>query len=233
MDNVIEIKRLGKAYGGRSALLDVGVEIGKGRIVGLLGPNGSGKTTLLKILAGIMQRDRGEIVFDGDFDPLRAKRHIAMMPDAYSFPNWMRVYDGFRYYRDMFEDYDQNLADRMIELLELDPMAKVRNLSKGMQERLLLGMTLSRRARLYLLDEPLGGIDPIGKSKIVDAIIGMELGDAGMLVSTHLLRDIERLFDTVYMIGGGRILFQADCEQMRAESGKTVEQAYLEVFGHG
>jgi ABC-2 type transport system ATP-binding protein len=132
----------------------------------------------------------------------------------------------------MFKDYDQTMADQMIELLGLNMMEKIRNLSKGMQERVLLGMTLSRKARLYLLDEPLGGIDPIGKSKVVDAIIAMELGEASLLVSTHLLRDIERIFDTIHLLGNGRILFEADCDTMRAESGKTVEQVYLEVFGY-
>lgn len=231
MSSIIELKNVGKSYAGKRALEDVSISIAPGHVIGLLGPNGSGKTTLLKIVSGLLQMDTGSIEIEGGFDCLLAKRSIAMMPDAYVFPNWMRVYDAFRYYRDMFYDYRQDRADEMIELLELNPMDKVRNLSKGMQERLLLGVTLSRKSRLYLLDEPLGGIDPVGKSKIVDAIISMELEDSSIVVSTHLLRDIERLFDTVYLIGNGRVLYHADCDAMRAESGKTVEQVYLEVFG--
>ncbi len=232
MNSILSVRNLSKAYAGKAALNGVSMDLPPGRVIGLLGPNGSGKTTLLKIMSGVLQPSAGELDMEGGFSSLAAKKNIAFLPDTVVFPNWMRVYDGFKYYGDMFEDYDQALADKMIDMLALNPMDRIRSLSKGMQERVMLGMTLSRKAKLYLLDEPLGGIDPVGKARIMDAIVAMELDGASVVVSTHLIRDIERIFDMIFLLGDGRILFTGDCEAMREQSGKTVEQAYLEVFGY-
>ena len=144
----------------------------------------------------------------------------------------MSVQDTFEFYKDMYSDYSQEQAGRMTELLGLGAVmsSKVKKLSKGMQERVALALTFSRETCVYLLDEPLGGIDPVGKAKIVDAILTMQLDNRSILISTHLVKDVEKIFDDVYFISEGRTVFKGSCDEMREQNGKTVEQAYLEVF---
>ena len=224
-----------KRYGSKSALNGVDLTIEPGRIVGLLGPNGSGKTTLMKLFAGLLQPTAGELKYPGGAARgVDSKKTIAFLPDALAFPGYMRVEGAFGFYRDMYPDYSESRAKAMIELLDLGGLMKERvaKLSKGMQERVALGLTFSRKTDVYLLDEPLGGIDPVGKTKIIDAILAMQLEDSSIVVSTHLVKDIERIFDSVYFISRGKITFSGDCDKMREENGKTVEQAYLEVFAY-
>jgi ABC-2 type transport system ATP-binding protein len=148
------------------------------------------------------------------------------------FPRWMRVRDAFTFYREMYDDYSQKRADELIRILELQGIENthVNRLSKGMKERLVLGLTFSRETRLYLLDEPLDGIDPVGKTRVIDAILAMKPEGASTLVSTHLVKDIERIFDSVFFLSKGKIVFSGACDAIREERGQTVEQAYLEVF---
>jgi len=148
------------------------------------------------------------------------------------FPAWMRVRDAFTFYREMYGDYSQTRADELMRILELGAIqdSRISKLSKGMKERLVLGLTFSRAASLYLLDEPLDGIDPVGKTRVIDAILAMQPEGASTLVSTHLVKDIERIFDSVYFLSKGRIVFSGECDAIREEHGQTVEQAYLEVF---
>lgn len=232
MSNLFKAQGLTKGYPGKSALTGVDFSITPGKVIGFLGPNGSGKTTLMKIMAGILQPQGGQFTGPDGTRGLEARKKISFLPDAMQLPGWMRVHDGFQYYKDMFEDFSQDRALQLMEMLELHPMDRIRTLSKGMQERVFLGMTLSRDASLYLLDEPLGGIDPVGKARIIDAILAMELDQASIIISTHLVRDIERVFDEAYFISQGRIAGHVQCDDLREQKGQTVEQAYLEVFGY-
>jgi len=230
---ILEVKSLEKNFGGRKVLQGVDVSVGEGQIVGLLGPNAAGKTTLMKTIAGLLQPTAGEILYP-DMLPrgVDSRRAVAFCPDALAFPHWMRLKDAFTFYRDMYPDYEQARADKLIEILDLAQFAKmhVHKLSKGMKERLILGLTFSRATKLYMLDEPLDGIDPLGKTKIIDAIIALKPDDASVLVSTHMVKDLERIFDSVYFLSKGKIIFNGACDAMREQNGKTVEQAYLEVF---
>ena len=233
METILEAKNLEKHFRGCEALRGVNMSIQAGQIVGLLGPNASGKTTLLKIAAGLLQPTAGNIQYYKNAEPgPDARKTIGFCPDTLSFPGWMRVSDAFTFYREMYDDYSQQRADELKRILELEKIlnARIKELSKGMKERLALSLTFSRETKLYLLDEPLDGIDPVGKTRVIDAIISMQPQDASTLVSTHLVKDIERVFDSVYFLSKGKIVFSGDCEAMREERSQTVEQVYLEVF---
>ncbi|MCL2079861.1 MAG: ABC transporter ATP-binding protein [Oscillospiraceae bacterium] len=235
MNNILEIQGLKKRFRNCEALGGVEMSIPIGQIAGLLGPNASGKTTLLKTIAGLLTPTAGHIRYwENAPVGLNARKTISFCPDVMSFPKWMRVRDAFNYYRDFYEDWSHERALKLIELLELANLqdTRIKRLSKGMKERLVLGLTFSRQTRLYLLDEPMDGIDPVGKARVIDAIISMQPEDASTLISTHMVRDIERIFDSVFFLSKGRVIFSGDCDEMREESGRTVEQKYLEVFIH-
>jgi len=230
---VLQITGLEKKFAGCAALQGVELTIPAGQIAGLLGPNASGKTTLLKTIAGLLQPTSGKIKYykNAAHGP-QARKTISFCPDTLTFPSWMKVRDAFTFYREMYSDYIQVRADELMRNLELKQLSNtyINKLSKGMKERLVLGLTFSRETRLYLLDEPLDGIDPVGKMRVIDTILSMKPQDATTLVSTHLVKDIERIFDSVFFLSKGKIVFSGSSEAMREEKGKTVEQAYLEIF---
>jgi len=233
MKPILEVSGLEKRFIGCDALRGVDMSIPAGQIVGLLGPNASGKTTLLKTIAGLLQPTAGQVRYYEDAQPgPDARMTIGFCPDVMTFPNWMRVGDAFTFYREMYPDYSQTRADELTGILELQSAQNtpVRRLSKGMKERLALALTFSRETRLYLLDEPLDGIDPVGKMRVIDAILAMQPEGASTLVSTHLVKDVERIFDSVYFLSKGKVVYSGACDAMREESGRTVEQTYLEVF---
>jgi ABC-2 type transport system ATP-binding protein len=226
MQNVLEITGLEKQFGSNRALRGVDMSLPAGQIIGLLGPNASGKTTLLKTVSGLLEPSAGNLnYFENAKTGPDARKTIAFCPDAMNFPNWMRVCDAFTFYQEMYGDYSQARADELMRILELQSVQDtyIRRLSKGMKERLVLGLTFSRETRLYLLDEPLDGIDPVGKTRVIDAIISMKPEGASTLVSTHLVKDIERIFDSVFFLSKGKIVFSGACDAMREERGQTVE----------
>ena len=230
---VLNITGLEKNFGNCAALQGVDLSIPAGQIAGLLGPNASGKTTLLKTIAGLLQSTAGKIqYYENAAHGPQARKTISFCPDALSYPHWMRVTDAFVFYREMYSDYSKERADELMRILELENVrsAFVSKLSKGMKERLALGLTFSRETHLYLLDEPLDGIDPVGKMRVIDTILSMKPQNASVLVSTHLVKDIERIFDSVFFLSKGKIVFSGSGDAIREEKGKTVEQAYLEVF---
>jgi ABC-2 type transport system ATP-binding protein len=233
MQTICEISGLKKQFFKCEALRGVDMSIPSGQIAGLLGPNASGKTTLLKIAAGLLQPSAGQVRYFGNA-PVgpEARKTISFCPDSMTFPRWMRVRDAFTFYREMYDDYSQSRADELMRILELKQIqdTHIRSLSKGMRERLVMGLTFSRETKLYLLDEPLDGIDPVGKTRVIDAIIAMKPEGASTLVSTHLVKDIERIFDSVFFLSKGKIVFSGGCDVIREERNQTVEQAYLEVF---
>lgn len=229
----LEITGLEKHFLNCKALDNVNMQIPAGQIVGLLGPNASGKTTLLKIIAGLQQPCKGELKYPGNIGPGEVARgRVAFCPDQMTFPRFMRVKDAFKFYSDMYPDFKQSRADELVEILELsEQMNKyISSLSKGMKERLVLAVTFARETDLYMLDEPLDGIDPVGKVRVIDAILALKPENASVIVSTHLVKDIERIFDSVCFLSKGKIVFTGSCDEIREEQGKTIEQAYLEVF---
>jgi ABC-2 type transport system ATP-binding protein len=233
MQTILEISGLKKQFYKCEALRGVDMSIPPGQIVGLLGPNASGKTTLLKIAAGLLQPSDGQLHYYENAQPgPDARKTIGFCPDAMVFPRWMKVRDAFTFFQEMYDDYSQSRADELMRILELQNIQDkhIRFLSKGMKERLAMGLTFSRETKLYLLDEPLDGIDPVGKTRVIDAIISMKPEGASTLVSTHLVKDIERIFDSIFFLSKGKIVFSGACDVIREERNQTVEQAYLEVF---
>ena len=230
---ILRINGLHKRFGRNRVLKGLDMSIDKGKIIGLLGPNAAGKTTLMKTIAGLTQFDAGEIIYPNAAKRgVESRKTISFLPDNLKFPAWMKVSDAFTFYQKMYPDYDSQKAAQMQEILELPLETPIRKLSKGMQERVALAVTFARKTSLYLLDEPLGGIDPIGRMKVLQSIIATHEEDSSILLSTHLIKDVETVFDGIMLIKDGKIAYSQDCEILRKEQGKKIEDIYMEVFGN-
>lgn len=230
MNSLLEVNKVSKTYGGKIALHQVSFNLNPGKIIGLLGTNGSGKSTLMKAVAGLIHPTQGQIKVNGTPVGLETKSLVSFMPDRPLTESWMKVRDAIGFYRDFYSDFDQQKARTMLDFMGLRESDRISALSKGMNERLQLTLTLSRNARLYLLDEPIGGVDPVARGKILDAIVEFYNEDASLVVSTHLVRDIERIFDEVIFIRDGEIVMQEEVENLRIKYGKSVDDMFKEVF---
>lgn len=230
MDSILKTSNLTKTYFTKTALKNASIQIEKGKILGLLGPNGSGKTTLIKIDAGILRQSSGEILIDGHEPGVSTKAIVSYLPDKEYIPKWMKINDAINYFEDFYKDFQRDKAMELLDFMKLDEMSKVTSLSKGMLEKLYLTLTLSRKAKLYILDEPLAGVDPTAREKILDAIINNFNEDSAMLITTHLVNDIERIFDDVAFISNGEIVLQGNAEELRAQRGKSIDELFREVF---
>ncbi|MBV4419392.1 ABC transporter ATP-binding protein [Clostridium tyrobutyricum] len=230
MDVILKSSQLRKNYFRKKALDGLDLEIKSGRIVGLLGPNGSGKTTFLKIAAGILKQSSGEILINGNKPGVITKSEVSYLPDKDYLFKWMKIKDAFNFFNDMYKDFNYDKALQLLKFMNLDINSKVKSLSKGMSEKLYLTLVLSRSAKLYILDEPLGGVDPTTRERILDAILDNYSKDSSILITTHLVSDIERLFDDVAFISEGKITLSGDAEELRAKRGKSVDEIYREVF---
>ncbi|OAB34377.1 multidrug ABC transporter ATP-binding protein [Paenibacillus macquariensis subsp. defensor] len=219
-----------KSYGSKTALNDVSLEIGPGKIVGLLGSNGSGKSTLMKMVTGLLQPTRGTLTVAGLPVGLKSKALVSFMPDRPLTESWMKVRDAITFFQDFYEDFDIVKAREMLQFMKLNESDRVSVLSKGMSERLQLTLALSRDAKLYLLDEPIGGVDPVARGKILDAIVEYYNEDSSIIISTHLVRDIERIFDEVVFIREGEIVMHEEVENIRMKYGKSVDDMFKEVY---
>ncbi|MEO3946441.1 ABC transporter ATP-binding protein [Gorillibacterium sp. CAU 1737] len=227
--SLLELANVTKRYKGTRGLNGVSLSLDPGKIVGLLGPNGSGKTTLMSLIAGLAHPDSGTIKVQGVPVGLATRSLVSFLPDQPLTEPWMKVEDAVAYYADFFADFDREKARELLSFMKLLPSDPVTALSKGMSERLQLTLALSRRVPLYLLDEPIGGVDPVARGKILDAIVEQYSEDSTLVVSTHLVRDIERIFDEVILIQEGKIVLQQEVEDLRL-SGVGVEETFREVF---
>lgn len=230
MDDILDIQNVSKQFGPRQALNQVSFKLGSGTITGLLGSNGSGKSTLMKLIAGLAWPGSGRISVLGVPVGTESKKLVSFMPDVPVTESWMNIGDALRFQQDFYPDFDQAKALRMLDFMKLRKADKVRTLSKGMNERLQLTLALSRRARLYLLDEPIGGVDPVARTKILNALMEFYEEDSSILLSTHLVTDIERIFDEVIFLKDGEIVLHRPVEELRQEHGKSVDELFREVF---
>lgn len=230
MGALFEAKGIKKNFFQKQALQGVDLVLEKGRILGLLGPNGSGKTTLMKIIIGLQKPSAGELQIDGAAPGVYTKSIVSYLPDQNPLFSWMRIMDAVSFYQDFYTDFDTKKAIEMLQFMNLNGNDKVKNLSKGMLEKLMLTLTLSRNAKLYILDEPLGGVDPVSREKIIDSILNNYNEDSSVIISTHLVNDVERLFDEVAMIHEGRIILQGNAEDLRIQHSKSIDELYREVF---
>lgn len=230
MDNILKSENICKSYLNKKALRGVNLDIMPGKILGLLGPNGSGKTTFLKIAAGILHQSSGELLIDGQKPGVYTKSIVSYLPDNEYLLKWMKVKDAVTYFKDFYYDFDEKKAKELLLFMNLDENIPVKNLSKGMKEKLKLTLVLSRKAKLYILDEPLGGVDPTAREKILNAIINNFSENSSMLITTHLVNDIERIFDDVAFISDGEIVLQGNAEELRMKKKKSIDELYREVF---
>lgn len=231
MGKIVEIKGLSKRYINTIALNGIDLDIENGKVVGVLGPNGSGKTTLIKILAGLLRQSKGDVRIDSHNVGVYTKSIVSYLPDRNFLYNWMSIDDALKFYSDFYKDFDIKRAENLLDFMNLDKNLKVNQLSKGMHEKLNLSLVLSRRAKLYILDEPIAGVDPVARDKILDAIINNYNEDSSMIITTHLVRDMENLFDEVVFLKEGNIILRGDAEKLREEKKKSIDELYKEIFG--
>ena len=230
MNERIVIQGLTKTYKKNEALKDVDLTIPAGAIVGLLGPNGSGKTTLLKILTGLIRSYKGTVSIGGRPVGEETKKMISYLPDEPYFADWMRVKDALGIFQDMYEDFDKARCLDMIGRFRIAEKARVRTLSKGTKEKVQLIMVMSRKAQLYILDEPIAGVDPAARDYILKTIIQDYNEEASILLSTHLISDIEPILDDVIFLKDGKITLTSSVEDIRNAYGKSVDSYFREVF---
>lgn len=231
MSELVEIHNLTKSYDKRKeALHDLTLTLPRGRIVGLLGPNGSGKTTLIKLLNGLLVPDGGEILIDGEKPGPSTKAKVSYLPERTYLKNGTTIRELLSYFQDFYEDFRTDRAKEMLAALRIEENARIRALSKGTREKVQLILVMSRDASLYILDEPIAGVDPAARDYILRTIITNYNENATVLISTHLITDIENILDEVVFMKEGRLLLQTSVEEIREEKGKSVDAYFREVF---
>jgi len=232
MKTMIDCVNLHKNYMSKKALKNINLKFNEGKIYGILGPNGSGKTTLMKIIADLHKESSGEILVCGEKPSHKTREYVAYMPTENFVYGWMKVKQAVDFYRDMYKDFDYEKALKLMAFMELDPNQKVSSLSTGQRERLKITLVISRKAKIFMLDEPLNGLDPISRSKIKDCIIEQYNQEGVMIISTHLVNEIEQILDEVIFIGNGEVVLQGETEALRIQKGKSLEEIYREVYGN-
>ena len=227
---ILECKQLSKSYGKAPALENVSFAIESGRIVGLLGPNGSGKTTLIKLANGLLTHDSGEILIDGAAPGRETHAVVSYLPERTAIPIWMSAGQLMDFYQDFYRDFRRQTAEEMLRHLDIRPTQRIRQMSKGTREKVQLIMVMSRSAKLYLLDEPIGGVDPATRDYILTTIISNYNPEASVILSTHLIADVEKVLDEVVFIDKGHLVLQSSVDQIREEKGMSVDALFREVF---
>jgi ABC-2 type transport system ATP-binding protein len=230
MEKLLEFEGVSKSFGKKKALNNVSLTVEPGKIIGFCGPNGSGKTTFIKLAAGLLTPDTGTIAACGYPIGPESKKIISYLPDKTFIPNYMKIPDMIRFYADFFEDFSSETAEAMLADLKIDKKDNFKTMSKGTQEKVQLVLIMSRAAKLYLLDEPLGGIDPAAREYILKTIIRGYREDSAVFLSTHLIADVESYLDDVVFIKQGEIVSHESADEMRTRTGKSVDNYFKEVF---
>ena len=228
--SILQCRNLSKKYGATEALRGIDLEFEAGRIVGLLGPNGSGKTTFIKLANGLLKPSEGEILIDGNSPGKETKAEVAYLPDRDFLPDYMSVSQLIKYYSDFFSDMNTAKAEEMLRSLDLDKDMKLKKMSKGTREKVQLILTMSRDAKVYFLDEPIAGVDPAARDYILRTIITNYNPDALVVISTHLIADVENVLDEVVFIKEGKIVLHKEADVIREEEAKSIDGLFREVF---
>lgn len=229
-DIIMECNNLYKKYGRKMALNNLNVTIRRGRIIGLLGPNGSGKTTLIKIANGLLTPTSGELLINGSAVGMKSKKSVSYLPDCITLPEWMKIRELIKFYSDFYEDFNVEKAYNMLKSLGVNADDKFKALSKGNKEKVQLILVMSREAELYLLDEPMGGVDPATRDYILNTIISNYSQNSTVIISTHLISDVEQILDEVIFINQGEIVMEDMVDNIRDKQGKSVDTLFREVF---
>ena len=229
-DQLVTCTGLTKRYGGKTALSGLNLELGRGRIVGLLGPNGSGKTTLIKILCGLLQPTEGAVLVDGQKVGPASKAIISYLPDRMYFADWMKATDLFDLFADFYADFDRVRAMSMCASLGVTPSDRLKSMSKGTKEKVQLVLVMARKAQLYLLDEPIAGVDPAARDFILSTILTNYNEDGTVMISTHLISDIEKVLDEAIFLKDGQIVLHDTADNIRERENKSVDALFRDVF---
>lgn len=227
---ILECDGVSKSYGKKEALKNINLKFERGRIIGLLGPNGSGKTTLIKMVNGLLTPNDGEIIVNGETTGMESKKVIAYLPDKSYLADWMKVSDILNMFADFYIDFDKNKAVDMLKRLNINENDRLKTLSKGNKEKVQLILVMSRQAQLYLLDEPIGGVDPAARDYILNTIITSYNPNASVVISTHLISDIERVLDEAVFISNGEIVLHETVDNIREKYSTSVDGYFREVF---
>lgn len=230
MDVLVECKGLKKNYGKIPVIKELDLSLERGRIIGILGPNGSGKTTLIKILAGILNKNDGEVTISGKSIGIETKKIVSYLPERTYFSPNMRVKDTINFFEDFYEDFRRDRAEQMLESLNISKNSKIKQLSKGTREKVQLVLVMSREAEVYLLDEPMGGVDPAARDYILKTILTNYNENASVIITTHLISDVEKVLDHVVFIKNGEIVFHKDVDVIREENNMSIDSLFREVF---
>ena len=227
---LLECINLNKNFGNKKVLEDINLTVPKGKIIGLLGKNGTGKSTLIKLMNDLLTPSSGQILINGKAPSVESKKIIAYLPERTYLDKTMKVCEVIKYFADFYDNFDSKKAYKLLEELGLDANLKLTKMSKGMQEKVQLVLVMSRKADLYILDEPLGGVDPATRDYILDTILTNFNEGASVIISTHLISDIERILDEVIFINDGKIILQSDCDTLRNEQGGSIDEIFRRMF---
>jgi len=230
MGTLLECNHLTKRYGNKEALSDITLSLERGRIIGLLGPNGSGKSTFIKLANGLLTPTSGTITINGLSIGPETKSKVSYLPERTYLNNWMKVSNIIDFFHDFYENFDRNKAYEMLKRLKINPEDKLKTMSKGTKEKVQLILVMSRNADLYFLDEPIGGVDPAARDYILNTIINNYNPSGSILISTHLITDIEQVLDDVIFIQNGSLVKMASVDDIRSQEGKSVDAVFREVF---
>lgn len=231
MDNIIwKCENLTMKYGKKQVLNNVSLQLERGKIIGLLGPNGSGKTTLIKLSNGLLTPKKGNIIIDGHKVGIETKKIVSYLPERPYLDNSLKIYQIVDLFQDFYEDFDVNKAYNMLKALKINPEDRLKSMSKGTKEKVQLILVMSREAKLYMLDEPIGGVDPAARDYILRTIISNYNPDASVIISTHLISDIEQVLDDVVFIKEGEVMLHKPVDEIREEDGKSVDELFREAF---
>ena len=230
MNALLECNNLTKRYGGFTALSNINLTLEKGKIIGLLGPNGSGKTTFIKIINGLLVPTAGELRINGNLPGVNTKKVVSYLPDKTYLNNWMKACELLDFFEEFYEDFNKKKAYEMLDKLHINPNDRLKTMSKGTKEKVQLILVMSREADLYVLDEPIGGVDPASRDYILDTIISNYNENSTVLISTHLIADIENVLDEVVFLKNGQITLQSSVDDIRMKEGKSVDALFREVF---
>lgn len=229
-DSILECQGLTKYFGAKHALENITLSLPRGKIIGLLGPNGSGKSTLIKLTEGLLSPTKGDLRIAGMPIGVDTKKIVAYLPERTYLNNWMNVEQLLNFFEDFYENFNREKACDMLQRLHINPRDRLKTMSKGTKEKVQLILVMSREADLYLLDEPIGGVDPAARDYILNTIITNYNTNGTILISTHLITDIEQILDEVVMINQGNLVLHKSVDDIRAEEGKSVDALFREVF---
>lgn len=230
MSSILTCKNLSKSFGNKKALDNINLNIERGRIVGLLGPNGSGKSTFIKLCNDLLTPTSGELQIAGNTPGVETKRVVSYLPEKTYLNDWMKVSEIIELFQDFYTDFNVEKAYDMLKRLNINPSERLKTLSKGTKEKVQLILVMSREAQLYLLDEPIGGVDPAARDYILDTILGNYQENATIIISTHLISDIEKVLDDIIFLKDGQVILTKTVDEIRGENGKSVDALFREVF---